>query len=153
MVAKGINHILLFTMIAVHISFKCNGQNEYRFQHYDTYDGLASEFVMSTRQDSLGFIWLQYYGGLSRFDGYNFKTYKYEAGDSARSNLNFLIGALIKKAPEGEIWFGEHHRNPATSFVLLRYNFSTDSFVKHTLGLNGVNVIRVCFDKNQFTAW
>jgi len=145
--------LLLFTLITAHVSFKCNSQSQYRFQHYDTYDGLASEFVSSVDQDSLGFIWVQYYGGLSRFDGYNFKTYRYNAGDSARSNLNFLIGGLVKKAPEGEIWFSEHHRNPAASFALFRYHVEGDSFVKYALGLQGVAVLRVSFDKNHSTAW
>lgn len=44
-------------------------ESPYRFKHFDTKDGLASEFVYSFAQDSLGFLWIQYSGGLSRYDG------------------------------------------------------------------------------------
>ena len=64
-------------------------QSQYRFQHYGRKDGLASDFVFSLAQDSLGYIWAQYYGGLSRFDGYNSKIYTYDPNDSLRSTLTF----------------------------------------------------------------
>lgn len=51
-------------------------QTQYRFKHYDTKYGLASDLATSIACDSLGFVWVGYHRGLSRFDGYNFKVFK-----------------------------------------------------------------------------
>src|SRR5688572_9426619 len=69
-------------------------QSQYRFQHFDTSDGLVDDFVLSIAQDTLGFMWFQYFAGVTRFDGYNFKVYKYDKDDSLKSSLDFLLGGL-----------------------------------------------------------
>ena len=70
-------------------------QSHYRFQHYGRKDGLANDYAAAIAQDSIGYIWVQYYGGLSRFDGYNFKIYKYDPKNALRSALNFTLGQLV----------------------------------------------------------
>ncbi len=44
----------------------------YAVQYYNYEDGLPSELIKQTAQDSLGFIWIATDGGLVRFDGLNF---------------------------------------------------------------------------------
>src|SRR5438045_8747015 len=66
----------------------------YRFQHYNTEDGLANEFFLNATNDSLGYGWAFYSGGLSRYDGYNFKVFRYDEHDPARSALNFNIAKV-----------------------------------------------------------
>jgi len=56
--------------------------SDYRFQHFDMNDGLASESAMGITQDSLGFLWILHDNGLSRYDGYSFKVYKHNPNDS-----------------------------------------------------------------------
>lgn len=53
-------------------SLFCYGQ--FYFKHYQTQQGLPHNAVRSIMQDSRGFIWVGTRGGLSRFDGYNFKV-------------------------------------------------------------------------------
>src|SRR5688572_8882979 len=86
-------------------------QSQYRFQHYSSKDGLADDFVFSLKQDSLGYIWAQYYGGISRFDGHRFKAYKHDAEDSGRLSLDFVIGYLIVDKNKN-LWVTEHHPKP-----------------------------------------
>jgi len=56
--------------------------SDYRFQHFDMNDGLASESAMGITQDSLGFLWILHDNGLSRYDGYSFKVYRHNPNDS-----------------------------------------------------------------------
>jgi signal transduction histidine kinase/DNA-binding response OmpR family regulator/ligand-binding sensor domain-containing protein len=147
------NRFSYFTIYLIALLWKVNAQSNYRFEHFDTDHGLANEFVMSIAQDSLGFIWAQFAGGLSRFDGHNFKIYKYDPNDSARSSLNFWVGRLVKNAPGGQIWFSEHKRNPNTPYLLAQYDFKTDRFKKYALNLQGTVVRRRKFDKDRKTIW
>ncbi len=52
---------------------------------YSSVDGLASSVIQNITRDSKGFLWFCARGGLSRFDGYQFTTYK--INDENASNL------------------------------------------------------------------
>src|SRR5262245_47534949 len=47
---------------------------------YTTADGLPRDFVNCVTPDSRGFLWLCTSEGLSRFDGYRFRTYAVDQG-------------------------------------------------------------------------
>lgn len=47
----------------------------YNFRHYQVEDGLVNNTVFSVFQDQRGFIWLGTKGGITRFDGINFKNF------------------------------------------------------------------------------
>ncbi len=47
----------------------------YSYRHYTIFDGLPQNQVGKIYQDKNGFIWLWTKGGISRFDGKNFKNY------------------------------------------------------------------------------
>ena len=50
---------------------------QYNFHNYSVKDGVAQSQVYSLLQDSRGYLWMGTLGGgLSRFDGINFKTLK-----------------------------------------------------------------------------
>src|SRR5436853_6906474 len=49
-------------------------------RHYDVEDGLAHSNVGPIYQDRKGYMWFGTVEGLSRFDGYRFKTYGVEDG-------------------------------------------------------------------------
>lgn len=51
------------------------------FAHYAPDDGLSGKTVMSITQDKKGFMWFGTWNGLSKFDGYRFKTYKSTPSD------------------------------------------------------------------------
>ena len=63
---------------------------------------MANDVVLSSFQDSRGFLWFGTANGLSRYDGYAFKTYVH-----ARNNPNSLINnyvTSILEAPNGVLW-------------------------------------------------
>lgn len=47
----------------------------YKFRHFNVAKGLAHTDVTSVVQDDEGFIWIGTYGGLDKFDGYNFQLF------------------------------------------------------------------------------
>ena len=66
--------------------------------HITDDDGLPSRTVYHTAQDHRGFIWMGTEGGICRFDGQNFKTYK-----SEKLNDNEIL--KIEIDPLGRVWF------------------------------------------------
>ena len=52
---------------------------------YSSADGLASSVIQNIFRDSKGFLWFSARGGLSRFDGYQFTSFKIK--DEKASNL------------------------------------------------------------------
>src|SRR6516165_9827897 len=57
-------------------------QNSLRFEHIGVEQGLSSNSVTSILQDKEGYIWIGTEdGGLNKYDGYNFTTYKFDPLD------------------------------------------------------------------------
>src|SRR5688572_13373282 len=67
---------VIVTCILLCLNENVIGQR-YLFQNYGVSDGLAFQECRGIVQDKHGFIWISHTDGLSRFDGYNFKIYKY----------------------------------------------------------------------------
>ena len=73
----------------------------YYFEHYTTYDGLPSNTINCTFQDSYGFVWVGTRDGLCRYDGYNFRLMT----DSTPDKLTNLAAMAIAEDEDGMIWF------------------------------------------------
>jgi signal transduction histidine kinase/DNA-binding response OmpR family regulator/ligand-binding sensor domain-containing protein len=139
--------ILLAMLFVTQLSI---AQSQYRFQHYSTKDGLADDYAHSLKQDSLGFIWTQYYGGISRFDGHSFKVYRHDTEDPRRSSLDFLIGRLLVDKSKN-IWVTQHHHKPP--FTIARYDRKLDGFRKFTADLNLETTNQYRTDHDGRTLW
>ena len=128
-------------------------QSQYLFQLLDKSSGIADNHVNSIAQDSLGYIWFQNPGVLSRYDGYNFKIFKHNPNDSSRSALNFELGVLNTDG-EGSVWITEHH-HPDTGdpFILVKYDHKKDYFRKYLLDLGYANVSRLKFERKGKLLW
>ncbi|HMH23599.1 MAG TPA: two-component regulator propeller domain-containing protein [Puia sp.] len=74
------------------------------FEHLTMEQGLPSNTVMGMLFDREGFLWAATGNGLSRYDGYNFVTYKFDPHDSLSLNQD-LIFALFED-DEGSLWIG-----------------------------------------------
>ena len=64
----------LFSLLAVLFCHALQAGPYYSFEHYTTYDGLPSNTIHCTYQDRFGFVWIGTRDGLSRFDGYDFRS-------------------------------------------------------------------------------
>ena len=72
-----------------------------KFKRYGIEDGLSQGTVRSIAQDPYGFLWFATQDGLNRFDGYNFKIYRYSQKDS-NSIISSSINHIYSKGDE--IW-------------------------------------------------
>ncbi|MEM8528338.1 MAG: two-component regulator propeller domain-containing protein [Bacteroidota bacterium] len=77
------------------------------FTKYKAEHGLSSEFVTTIFQDSIGFLWLGTPGGVHRFDGYNFKVFRYDKADSLTLSNDAVWN--IEEDRKGNIWIGTNN--------------------------------------------
>ena len=68
---------------------------------YDEEDGVPSNHVTQLLQDSHGFMWFSTWNGLCRFDGYEFQTFKAQAGDGCHMTNDRIRSIAIR--PDGQI--------------------------------------------------
>lgn len=68
--------------------------------HYDIRDGLPQVQVTSVLQDDQGYLWVGTFGGVARYNGYNFRTFQPEDG------LISTYVNTLKLDGQGRIWVG-----------------------------------------------
>lgn len=73
---------------------------QYGFLNYTTDNGLAQSQVSGMCQDNYGYLWFATWGGVSRFDGVEFKNYS-----TANGLLNNQVHSIYHDS-NGAIWFG-----------------------------------------------
>ncbi|WEK37038.1 MAG: two-component regulator propeller domain-containing protein [Candidatus Pseudobacter hemicellulosilyticus] len=74
----------------------------YYFKHYQVEDGLSNNAVFCSTRDKTGFVWFGTRDGLNRFDGYQFRVYRNNVGNSLGNNF---IRCMTSDSA-GVIWLG-----------------------------------------------
>ena len=92
---------------------------EIKFRYFKTEDGLASNTVNCVLQDSRGYIWFGTGDGLTRYDSYEFTTYRSDSNDPGSIGSNTIYSLYEDR--EGILWIG-------TDIGLYNYDAATDSF-------------------------
>jgi len=95
-------HQLLFYLIILLFTNSAFAQ----FEKFTIEQGLSSNTVFCTFQDSDGFLWFGTNEGLDRYDGYTFKNYKYIPGDSVSLSNNLVFS--ISEDSDGYLWIGTY---------------------------------------------
>ncbi|REG98479.1 ligand-binding sensor domain-containing protein [Flavobacterium aquicola] len=67
----------------------------YCFRHYEVEAGISNNAVLCGTQDKLGFVWFGTRDGINRFDGYNFKIYRFPENNQIHSLHLNNSGTLI----------------------------------------------------------
>jgi signal transduction histidine kinase/ligand-binding sensor domain-containing protein/AraC-like DNA-binding protein len=93
------------------------------FVNYDIEQGLSHNTVFCIEQDYQGFIWFGTQEGLNRFDGYEFKTYYHDPGDSLSLPGN-IVNSILEDDRD-RLWV-------ATSAGLSIYDREKDHFHNFT---------------------
>lgn len=93
-----------------------------RFEHLSVADGLAQESVLAVAQDADGFMWFGSQGGLSRFDGYRFTTYRNAVNDPRTLANNWV--RVLHADRKGRLWVG-------TDGGLDLYDPATQTFIHY----------------------
>lgn len=74
------------------------------FEHLTMEQGLPSNMVLDMLFDKQGYLWAATDNGLSRYDGYNFVTYKFDPHDSLSLNQDMIFSLF--EDDEGSLWIG-----------------------------------------------
>jgi ligand-binding sensor domain-containing protein/signal transduction histidine kinase/DNA-binding NarL/FixJ family response regulator len=116
------------------------------FKHISHHDGLVQSPITGFLQDDQGFIWFGNYKGLTRYDGYEFKTFLHRPSDTT-SLSNNRVNAVFMDS-EHIIWIG-------TSNGLNRFNRDLETFesiyIRSIKG--GVNYISCIAEDGQRNLW
>jgi ligand-binding sensor domain-containing protein/signal transduction histidine kinase len=119
---KQIPFRTIFAIFAIFVSSIISSfaqDNDIRFNHYTIEDGLSQNSVFAILQDHHGFMWFgTRTGGLNRFNGSSFTTYKKSANDSLSISSNEILALCEDK--NGMIWIGT--RNGSVSRYDENYN-------------------------------
>ncbi|MGD9729992.1 MAG: two-component regulator propeller domain-containing protein, partial [Nitrospiraceae bacterium] len=133
------------------ISTICGSQSTYHFRHYDISDGLASNYLTSVVQDSLGFIWISTDAGVTRFDGYSFRNYQFDPNDSSKLALSVNTVDLAIDH-QGTLWMTPPYsgRSPVG---FAKYDFRGDRFVHYEIDVNNARIYGMSFEKDYPVIW
>jgi len=98
-------------------------ENNIRFEHITSEQGLSQDIVSCILQDKQGFMWFGTQDGLNRFDGYGFRTYKYNPDDPTSLPGNKVIS--IYEDYSGTLWIGTEGGG------LCRFNREKENFIRY----------------------
>lgn len=93
------------------------------FEHLTVEDGLAHNSGLCFVQDREGFLWIGTQNGLSRYDGYNFKNYIHQPGDTTSLSGSYINSLYLDHS--GSLWVGTNQGG------LNRFNRIDDSFTSY----------------------
>ncbi len=119
--------IRYLTIFCVLLTQPALAQTNFSFVEYTIEDGLLDDTAYDVVQDGFGFIWLSHGYHLSRFDGYEFKIYKYVPGDSLMQLP--AIGELFDNS-DGTFWINNLDFDSANR-ALLKYDRELDGFIRY----------------------
>ena len=74
------------------------------FEHLSMQQGLPSDWINSMIIDHKGYIWVGTNNGVSRYNGYDFVTYKFNPHDPRSLNQNLTLSLFEDE--DGDIWVG-----------------------------------------------
>jgi signal transduction histidine kinase/ligand-binding sensor domain-containing protein len=112
--------ILIFLGVPLHL---CTQENSIRFRHISIEHGLSQLSVYCIHQDRHGFMWFGTEYGLNRYDGYDFKIYRYESNKLASISDSYV--RCIYEDNEGFLWIGTRNGG------LNRFNPKTEIFIRY----------------------
>ena len=107
---KNIKNIFLITFlltVTVTSLFSQSLNGNLKVERISLEQGFSNDLIFSVYQDSKGFIWFGTMFGLVRYDGMNYKTYRYDPLDSNTLSNDDIISIFEDK--EGNMWFGTYN--------------------------------------------
>jgi ligand-binding sensor domain-containing protein/signal transduction histidine kinase/CheY-like chemotaxis protein len=126
------NILLLLFIATLKVSFVFATDPAIRLKNLSIEDGLPQNSALSVLQDSQGFLWVGTQDGLARYDGYNFKVFKYNEDDPNSLSANFVW--VIFEDSHENLWFG-------TDDGLNRFNPKTEKFSHYHLDASNPNTL------------
>ena len=99
---SAVNFLFLLFVFCLPCSSPANAQQTNVF--FEHYTDLSAYVVPCILQDKTGYLWFGTYGGIDRYDGNKFISYKHEPGNPHSIN-NGSVQALHEDR-DGSLWIG-----------------------------------------------
>lgn len=96
--------LLLISLLITTNTVYASTYTNINFKNITSEDGLSQGTVETIIQDDKGYIWLGTNDGLCRYNGYEFKIYKYDEESENSITNNYIVD--IKQDKSGNIWVG-----------------------------------------------
>lgn len=109
-------------------------------EHYSTADGLADGRITLIKKGKDGFMWFGSWAGISRFDGYQFKTFKSYPGDNSPLRSN-RIDDIVEDDSGNYLWLQAYDKK------IYRFDKRTGIFVSLTQLLTEPGFEKVAFTR------
>ncbi|HBB30600.1 MAG TPA: histidine kinase [Cyanobacteria bacterium UBA8803] len=121
-----------------------------QFEQITVDHGLSQSAIYCILQDSQGFMWFGTQDGLNRYDGYNFKVYKYDELDPHSLSNNWITSIYEDRL--GSIWVGTDGGG------LNKFNRQTEQFTRYINETNnpnslGSNRVLSVYEDQTGTIW
>ena len=145
-----VNSILLTIIILLTCSSLFSQNHDLVFEQMFLQHGLSQSIVTQIIQDRTGFIWLATEDGLNKYDGYEFKVYRNNPGNS--NSLAYNQITFLYEDKEGILWLGTFYGG------LDRYDPIKNEFTHHVFNPNDLNTIsnnnvNVIFEDKEGYLW
>ncbi len=122
---------LLLLLLVVSPAWAGSRMPQCLIKSYSTLNGMPHNRVSDIYTDSEGFVWVCTWHGVSRYDGYNFKTFSTTPGDNSPLSHNRFLS--VSEDSRGHLWFKVYNHH------IYRFNRSTEQFEDPVLLLEGVD--------------
>ena len=113
----------IFLIKSVSALYAQSSLQQMKFARLTPKDGLSQNTANCTLQDKRGVLWFGTADGLSKYDGYRFKTYKTKLDNINSLSNNYVLCLYEDKA--GYIWIGTYGGG------LNRFDPNTEEFVRY----------------------
>lgn len=111
------------------------GRAQLGFQHLTGEHGLPNEVSVALAQDAAGYLWVGTAGGLARWDGYQFRSFRFVPGEAGSLPDNLIQTLHADRA--GRLWVG------TSAGGLARHDPATQRFVTVAAGPQGLGHVSV----------
>ncbi|MFM7022181.1 MAG: two-component regulator propeller domain-containing protein [Flavobacteriales bacterium] len=127
-------------LLLVFIGLSLPGWSNYATHYYTVSNGLSSNTINAIYQDKSGLIWIGTDDGLNVFDGYTFRVFRNEPGNSKSIHHNKII--YIREDSKGNLWVG-------TSTALSKYNAADNTFLNFFINKSDKGYALMPHNKDQ----
>ncbi|MDV4151466.1 two-component regulator propeller domain-containing protein [Clostridium sp. AL.422] len=137
--------ICIFNNLCLRTSALSNDENNITFRRITVEDGLSQTTVQYIFQDSKGYMWIATIDGLNRYNGHDFKVYKYSDRNEDSISMNYI--SAVNEDEDGNIWVG-------TSSGLNKIDSETEEITTYLSGVYGCklsndNITEILIDSNK----
>ncbi len=124
--------------------------SDFSFSSLNMSNGLSNNSVFSFEQDSLGYMWIGTFGGLNRYDGTEFITYKPDPAD--KNSITSSIIFDICEDSQNRVWIGTDGGG-LNLYDRVKNSFSSYRFDPMTPSTLSSDQVFTIFEDSSQTLW